>query len=209
MERQSDAMPRPQPREMLAMPARAAVLLLVMACPGAEDDVCGARVGVAGYKRADGFRLPEDGLRCLAGIGSGLWGRLYGIPRPAGLHLFRDLRGAAHTTVATLLFHLRTRNLDLCFELARQLMIRLADSADVVGEVNGFRYFDERDLLGFVDGTESPPMGAEAAVRIGGEDPALAGGSYVIAQEYLHDLKAWTVLTAESSIVLGASECRA
>ena len=64
--------------------------------------------------------------------------------------------------------------------------------------MHGFRSFDERDLLGFVDGTENPE-GAEAlaAVVIADEDPAFAGGSYVVVQKYLHDLAAWDALPVE------------
>ena len=68
----------------------------------------------------------------------------------------------------------------------------------VADEVHGFRYFDERDLLGFVDGTENPVGGAAgAAAIIGAQDPDFAGGSYVIVQKYLHDLDAWNALSVE------------
>ena len=88
--------------------------------------------------------------------------------------------------------------MDLCFELAMQITGRLADAVTPVDEVHGFRYFDERDLLGFVDGTENPT--GDAAVRatvIGPEDPDFAGGSYVIVQKYLHDLDKWNALPVE------------
>jgi putative iron-dependent peroxidase len=75
---------------------------------------------------------------------------------------------------------------------------RLAGHARVVDEVHGFRSFDERDLLGFVDGTENPEgEAARAAVLIGNEDPAFAAGSYTVAQKYLHDLDAWDALSVE------------
>ncbi len=88
--------------------------------------------------------------------------------------------------------------MDLCFELAGQIMARLAGVATIVDEVHGFIYFDERDLLGFVDGTENPtgPAALRAAI-IGAEEPAYAGGSYVIVQKYLHDLDGWNALPAE------------
>jgi putative iron-dependent peroxidase len=148
-----------------------------------------------------GFRIPDGGLTCVVGIGADAWDRLYpGLPRPAGLHPFVQLEGR-HTAPATpgdLLLHLRARRMDLCFELASQLMNRLAGHADVLDEVHGFRFFDERDLLGFVDGTENPRgAAAVAAVVIGDEDPAYAGGSYVIVQKYLHDLDAWNALPVE------------
>jgi putative iron-dependent peroxidase len=88
--------------------------------------------------------------------------------------------------------------MDLCFELATQIMTRISDTVTVVDEVHGFRYFDERDVIGFVDGTENPVgQAAIDAAIIGGEDPAFAGGSYVIVQKYLHDMAAWNVLTTE------------
>jgi len=187
-----------QPQQVLAPPALAAIFLVVTVRPGAEDDVRDLLTDVTGITRSVAFRAPEDGLTCVVGIGADLWDRLFGAPRPAGLHPFRELVGAVHTAVSTpgdLLIHLRATRLDLCFELARQLMRRLAGRADVVDEVHGFRYFDERDLLGFVDGTESPSgAAAVAAVTIGSEDPAFAGGSYVIVQKYLHDLAAWDAL---------------
>lgn len=137
----------------------------------------------------------------MVGIGSDLFDRLFSGARPAELYPFRALEGPVHTAVATpgdLLFHIRAATMDLCFELADQLISRLAGVATVVDEVHGFKYFDERDLLGFVDGTENPVgRTAEAAVFIGEEDPAFAGGSYVVVQKYLHDMKKWNALTVE------------
>jgi putative iron-dependent peroxidase len=77
-------------------------------------------------------------------------------------------------------------------------MVRLAGSVDLVDETHGFKYFDERDLLGFVDGTENP-TGQEAceAATIGDEDSDFTGGSYVVVQKYLHDLVAWGAVSVE------------
>jgi putative iron-dependent peroxidase len=88
--------------------------------------------------------------------------------------------------------------MDLCFELATQIMSRLSSAVSVVDEVHGFNYFDDRDLIGFVDGTENPvEQAAVDATIIGEEDAAFAGGSYVIVQKYLHDLKRWNALPIE------------
>jgi putative iron-dependent peroxidase len=88
--------------------------------------------------------------------------------------------------------------MDLCFELATQIMSRLGGAVSTVDEVHGFNYFDDRDLIGFVDGTENPVgQAAVDATIIGGEDAAFAGGSYVIVQKYLHDLKGWNALPIE------------
>jgi putative iron-dependent peroxidase len=168
---------------------------------GAEDDVRDLLADVSGLKRSVGFRLPEGELTCVAGIGADMWERLFGEPRPAGLHPLAEVIGAKHRAVATpgdLLFHIRAHRPDLCFELATRLMSRLRPFARVVDEVHGFRSFDLRDVLGFVDGTENPEgVAAHDAVVIGEEDEEFAGGSYVVVQKYLHDLEAWDALPVE------------
>jgi porphyrinogen peroxidase len=179
----------------------AAIFLAVTVDPGGEDPVRELLADVSGLRRSVGFRIPEGGLTCVVGVGSAAWDRLFGGARPAELHPFPGFAGARHVAPATpgdLLFHLRAHRMDLCFELAARLAHRLEGCARVVDEVHGFRSFDERDLLGFVDGTENPEGApAAAAVVIGEEDPRFAGGSYVVVQKYVHDLDAWDALPVE------------
>ncbi|KRF10873.1 Dyp-type peroxidase [Nocardioides sp. Soil796] len=193
---------QPVSQAVIAPPAEAAIFLVVTVRAGHEDVVRDLLADVAGLTRAVGFRSKDGELRCVVGLGAELWPRLYDVAPPAHLHPFEAVQGAVHTAVATpgdILFHLRARHMDLCFELAQQLMARLDGAVDVEDEVHGFRYFDERDLLGFVDGTENPEgTAAEAAVHIGDEDAAFAGGSYVVVQKYLHDLVAWNALPVEA-----------
>jgi putative iron-dependent peroxidase len=150
-------------------------------------------------------------LSCVTGIGSEAWDRLFAGPRPAELHAFRELNGPVHRAVATpgdLLFHIRAQRPDLCFALATEIMVRLRGAVTVQDEVHGFKYFDFRDLLGFVDGTENP-VGPPAgdAVLIGAEDPAFSSGSYVIVQKYVHDLEAWNALPVEAQeLVIGRTK---
>src|SRR4029077_19450243 len=123
-------------------------------------------------------------------------------PRPAELHPFREFRAGSRHAIATpgdLLFHIRAKRMDLCFEIAAQIMAKLGDAVTAVDEVHGFRYFDDRDLLGFVDGTENPRGQAVIdAALIGEEGAAFAGGSYVISHHYLHNLAGWNALTTET-----------
>ena len=148
-----------------------------------------------------GFRDLDASLSCIAGIGARVWTPLTGQPLPKELHPFRPVVGAHHTAVSTpgdLLLHIRASRRDLVFELERQLLDLLADAVDVVDETVGFRYFDARDLLGFVDGTANPVGAAlPEATLVGDEDPAHAGGSYVVVQKYTHPLQSWRTLTAE------------
>jgi porphyrinogen peroxidase len=190
-----------EPQAILTPITEAAIFLTLTLDPGAEEGVRAVLSDVSGLKRSVGFRIPEAQLTCVAGVGAAVWDRLFGRPRPAGLHPFRELNGPRHTAPATpgdLFFHIRAHRLDLCFELAQLLVDRLNPYARVIDEVHGFRSFDERDMLGFVDGTENPEgAAAPAAVLIGGEDPEFTGGSYVLIQKYLHDLRAWNALTVE------------
>jgi porphyrinogen peroxidase len=191
----------PVPQPILTPLSTAAIFLIVTVNPGGEPVVRDLLGDVAALQRSVGFRTPGAGLSVVAGIGSHLWDRLFGGPRPAELHPFRELAGRRHRAVSTpgdLLFHIRASQMDLCFEYAAQVMARLTDVVRVCDEVHGFRYFDERDLIGFVDGTENPVgPAAEAAVLIGDEDSDFAGGSYVIVQKYLHDMPSWNRLTVE------------
>jgi putative iron-dependent peroxidase len=201
----------PEPQAILMAPVEAAMFLVLCVGEGAEDDLRDVLADVSGLIRSVGFRAPDGGLGCVVGLGSELWDRLFGPPRPAELHPFAGVSGERHTAVATpgdLLFHIRAHRLDLCFELAQRLVERLRGSAEVIEEVHGFKSFDERDLLGFVDGTENP-VGAAApeAVVIGEEDPAFAGGSYVLVQRYLHDLTAWDALSVgEQERIVGRTK---
>jgi porphyrinogen peroxidase len=181
-----------------------AIFLVVTINPGDENRgvVLSLCADLSALLRSVGFRAPEAALSCIMGFGSGAWDRLFGAPRPAELHPFREFRAGQRHAVSTpgdLIFHIRAKHMDLCFELATQIMARLEGAVTVADEVHGFRYFDERDLLGFVDGTENPTGKAAAnAVFIGKEDAAFAGGSYVIVQKYLHNLDAWNKLPTEA-----------
>ncbi|MEU1198109.1 Dyp-type peroxidase [Streptomyces sp. NPDC005813] len=202
-------MPESQP--VIVPPARATVFLVMTVVPGREETVRDLLEDVSGLCRSVAFRAPYEELTCVVGIGSAAWDRLFGGPRPQGLHPFVELAGERHRAPSTpgdLLFHVRARRMDLCFELARLLGERLRGAATVVDEVHAFKYFDERDLLGFVDGSENPEGAIAAeAVFVGDEDPEFAGGSYVIVQKYLHDLTAWNALPVdEQDKVIGRTK---
>jgi porphyrinogen peroxidase len=151
--------------------------------------------------RSVGFRELEGSLSCVLGFGSEAWDRIFGSPRPAELHKFQEIRAGERHAVSTpgdLLFHIRAQRMDLCFELATRIMARLGAAVSPVDEVHGFRFFDSRDLIGFVDGTENPKGGEAIDVTIiEEEDPKFVGGSYVIVQKYLHDLASWNKLPTE------------
>jgi porphyrinogen peroxidase len=189
----------------------AAIFLVATVRDGGEQQVRDLLEDISGLQRSVGFRLPAAQLSCVTGIGSRLWDRLFTGPKPAQLHPFRQWAGPRHTAPSTpgdLLFHLRAGQVDVCFEMATKIAGRLAGAADIVDETHGFKYFDERDLLGFVDGTENPSGAlAHRAVVVGDEDPGFAGGSYVMVQKYVHDMAAWNALSvADQEAVIGRTK---
>src|SRR3974390_1592924 len=184
----SDA-PRIVPQPVAAPLTRAAifVVLKLNSGPAHRDSILSFCADLSAIFRAVEFRDIEAGLSCVMGFGSDAWDELFGVPRPAELHPFREIRAGVRHAVSPpgdLLFHIRAKRMDLCFEMATQIMARLGDAVLVVDEVHGFRYFDDRDLLGFVDGTENPR--GEAVVKaalIGEEDSGFAGGRHVMVQK--------------------------
>ncbi len=198
----SDQVPVAQP--ILAPLTRAAIFLVVTVKPEAEswDTVRSFCGDLSGLIRAVEFRDIDAALTCITAFGSDAWDRLFGKPRPAELHPFREFHAGNRDAPATpgdVLFHIRAQRMDICFELATQIMDRIGDAVSVADEVQGFRYFEDRDLIGFVDGTENPrgALALESAL-VGEEDAAFAGGSYVLVQKYLHDMKAWNGLSTEA-----------
>jgi porphyrinogen peroxidase len=201
----------PISQPVLAPLTSSAIFLVLGIEPGGETAVRDLLSDLGGLQRSVGFRAPGDGLTCVAGIGSAAWDRLFGGPRPAALHPFVELTGAKHHAVATpgdVLLHIRAERYDLCFELAGLITTRVGAAVRVLDEVHGFRYFDQRDLLGFVDGTENPvALEAAEAALIGDQDPGFTGGSYVIVQKYLHDVTGWNrESTEEQERVVGRTK---
>ncbi len=176
-------------------------IFLTLTLDPAEEDASRLRRGAAAFPdltdQIAGLD-PGSGLVSTLGIGAAAWDRLFPEARPKQLRPFHALAGpggSAPATAGDLLVHIRGERRDLNFELSRRLMQQIGDAVSLVEEVQGFRYLDSRDLTGFVDGTENPSGDDRAAVAlVDEEDPVFAGGSYVAAQRYVHDLAAWEAL---------------
>jgi putative iron-dependent peroxidase len=148
------------------------------------------------------IRVSGGRASCVMGIGHDAWMKL-SLPRPlpAELKNFDPITGAKHTAIATpgdLHFHLRGTDMSICFDMLAAISDSLSVAADCLEEIHGFRYWDGRSILGFVDGTENP-IGSERQffAVVGDEDPFYKGGSYLFVQKYLHDMQAWTRLSTE------------
>lgn len=200
-----------QSQSIIAPLTPAAIFLVATINHGGEATVHKALSEVSGLTRSIGFRDPSRHLSVITAIGSDAWDRLFSGPRPAALHPFIALEGPRHTAPSTpgdLLFHIRAESLDVCFELADRIVNAMTVAVTIVDEVHGFRFFDNRDLIGFVDGTENPSgTVALGATTIGDEDSDFAGSCYVHVQKYVHDMNSWNSLSVpEQERAIGRSK---
>lgn len=189
----------PVPQTILTRKTKYALFLVLTINEGGEDGVREALADLDSRINSVSSRAPDQALAGIVSIGSDAWDRLFDGPRPRALRPFVEYAGEVHTAPATpadLLIHIKADAMDLCYELGRLLIGDLGDAVTVVDEVHGFRYFDLRDLIGFVDGTENPVgQAAIDAITVGDDDPAFAGGSYVAIQRYVTDFSAWNAIS--------------
>jgi putative iron-dependent peroxidase len=147
-------------------------------------------------------RFPDCGVSCVMGIGYDAWIRLHlSVPLPKELENFVPVVGEKHTAVSSkgdLHFHIRGNDSSVCYDMAYAISDVLEPVAISIEEIHGFRYWDGRSILGFVDGTENP-HGQERAFfgLVGDNDPVYKGGSYLFVQKYIHDLNAFKELSTE------------
>ncbi len=193
-------MPQPQAGIIPEPTEHARFLILRVTEPAKAAPAVGrllARVPASAAKVAAMDRRAK--LVCIVGLGPEFWDALSPERRPSELRPFKAIGVNGRTAPNTggdLFFHTISKRPDLNFELAMRIIDELGDRVEVMDDVAGFRYFDSRDLTGFIDGTENPKGGKEraAAALIGREDPKFAGGSYVFTQRYVHDLKKWRAI---------------
>jgi len=201
------------PQSVATPLTRTAIFLVVNVNPGAKNRAAIRSLcrDLSALVRSVGHRVPEGELSCIMAFGSDAWDLLFGKPRPAELRKLKEIRAGKRHAVSTpgdVLFHIRAQRMDLAFELATEMMARLGAAVSAVDEVHGFRYFDSRGLIGFVDGTENPQdQAAIDATIVGDEDPEFSAGSYVIVQKYIHDMQGWNALkTEEQERIIGRTK---
>lgn len=170
---------------------------------GAAETARSTLAAIEDIAKSVSIRDSKANLVCTAAIGADAWESITERPRPRDLRTFPVYKGDKHATVSTsgdLFFHIRADRFDMCFEVEQQILNPLRGAVRVVDETIGFRYFDTRDLLGFVDGTANPVGGdiLGAVLVTVQDDPAAAGGSYVVIQKYLHDLARWNALDVKT-----------
>ena len=95
-----------------------------------------------------------------------------------------------------LFFHIRADSEAYVYEAMSQFRRFLEDITTVVDETKGFRYFEGRAIIGFIEWTEAPQL-EDAAVYgiIGDEDQLFETGSYAFVQKWTIQMVFWNHLT--------------
>ena len=201
------------PQHVTESPGENAIFLVypLSETPAAHTAVKDLCADWSGLVRSIRNRYPELSPNAVIGFGAEAWPRLFPEqPTPRELKVFNPIVGSRYTAPSTpgdLFFHIRAGRMSACYELAAIVEERLRGTVTPVDEVHGFRYFDGRAILGFVDGTENPDVDDNRyrhAVIPASAEPHFAGGSYAFVQKYIHDMAAWNALsTEEQELVIG------
>ena len=153
---------------------------------------------------------PQAQIKTAVAFGPELWSRLYS-QSPAGFQQLEPIQGSFDMPVvpADVLIHIASARADICFALSQAFFEGIRDKVHVLDERVCFRYFDGRDITGFIDGTENPQFPDDRAeVALLGEDAGIfQDGSFIFAQRYAHDLKKWKKLKVDAQEqVMGRSK---
>ncbi|BDH44977.1 iron-dependent peroxidase [Salmonella enterica subsp. enterica serovar Choleraesuis] len=128
-------------------------------------------------------------LGAVIAFGNDLWRELSGGKGAGELKSFTAMgKGLAPATQRDVLIHIQSLRHDVNFSVAQAAVAAFAGVLEVQEEVHGFRWVEDRDLSGFVDGTENPTgleVRRDVAIINDGVDD---GGSYVFTQRWEHNL---------------------
>jgi porphyrinogen peroxidase len=144
-------------------------------------------------------RTTMGGVNLVAGFRPELWREVFPGDAPATVEGFnRDLVGAdGYTMPATqhdAVLWLSGSAYDVVFDAARGVLAALEGVAWLAEETSSWPYRHDRDLTGFIDGSENPDLiDAPELATIPDGRPG-AGGSVLLLQRWSHDATAWESL---------------
>jgi porphyrinogen peroxidase len=156
-------------------------------------------------------RTTMGGVNLVAGFRPELWREVAGDRAPADVEGFnRDLVGPdGYTMPATqhdAVLWLSGIAYDVVFDIAREAMGALAGLATVAEETSSWPYRHDRDLTGFIDGSENPSLIDAPEVAVVDEGPD-AGGTILLLQKWEHDATQWESLPVdEQERVIGRTK---
>jgi porphyrinogen peroxidase len=177
-----------------------------------ELDLVGDGQPGAAIARVASLREPRTtigGVNLVAGFRPELWASVAADAAPAGVAGFNQpLMGPGGdvlpATQHDVVLWLTGSTYDAVFDLTRAIMSELTDVATLAHEMVGWSYHHDRDLTGFIDGTENPSLVDAMTVALIPSGRAGEGSSILLLQQWEHDAVSWERLpTATQEAIIG------
>jgi putative iron-dependent peroxidase len=148
-------------------------------------------------------RTTMGGVNLVAGFRPELWRRAAPDDAPEDVEGFnKDLVGvddfSMPATQHDAVLWLSGSAYDVVFEVARNAIRELAPLASVAEETSSSPYLHDRDLTGFIDGTENPTLVDAPDLVLIPEGSPGAGGTVLLLQKWSHESAAWESLSVEN-----------
>ena len=157
-------------------------------------------------------RTTMGGVNLVVGFRPELWREVSGGELPTQLGGFdEDLVGAdGYVMPATqhdAVLWLSGSAYDVIFDVARAAVTSLQELASLDEETSSWPYRHDRDLTGFIDGSENPDLIDAPELVLVPEGVPGAGGTILLLQKWLHDAASWEGLTdTEQEQVIGRTK---
>ena len=147
-------------------------------------------------------RTTTGGVDFVIGFRPELWSDVASDDAPAGVEGFNEeIRGAdgfvMPSTQHDALVWLSGSAYDIVFDMARSVIRSLAGQASLREESSCWSYQHDRDLTGFVDGSENPTLLDAPAAALVPEGVPGAAGSVLLLQKWKHLVTEWEALPVE------------
>ncbi len=177
-----------------------------------EFDVLDKRKGKHLVRAISSLREPRmtiGGVNLVAGFRPELWSKTVPEDDPAKVKGFNeDVIGVdgfvMPATQHDAVLWLSGSAYDVIFDVARKAIAELKELALVAEETSSWPYQHDRDLTGFIDGTENPSLIDAAEVALISEGKPGAGGTILLLQKWVHETAAWESLpVARQERVMG------
>ncbi|NRD72591.1 Dyp-type peroxidase [Shewanella sp. VB17] len=186
------------PREQLGVCAEGnlhSVYLMFNANDGVESQLRPCLANIAQYIYELSDQYADTAFNGFIAVGANYWDSLYLSNRPAELKPFPAMTAGNRDAPALeydLFVHIRCDRFDILHLIANEICQMFEGLVELVDEERGFRFMDNRDLTGFVDGTENPKgRHRQEVALVGDEDKDFKSGSYVHVQKFAHNLSKW------------------
>lgn len=175
-----------------------ATFVLLNAREGAEEQLRAALASAPKLIESIQQQFPDAQLNCAIGFSHHSWERITQAQLPKELMTFPTYQGeflSVSDQPHDIILHIRAMRHDAVHILSLALFKAFGDSVSLNEQTNTFKYLDNRDFTGFVDGTENPEGEDRAKVALVDQEDALyAGGSYLNYIKFHHDLDKWNQL---------------